>query len=69
MIFVVGYEEVNVGCCGTGYVEASILCNRASTVCTDPSKYVFWDAIHPTEMAYNVVFKDIRSTLDLITGG
>ncbi|KAK4589789.1 hypothetical protein RGQ29_020391 [Quercus rubra] len=64
-----GYEQVNVGCCGTGYVETSILCNRASTVCTDPSKYVFWDAIHPTEMAYNVVFKDIRSTLDLITGG
>ncbi|KAK6123812.1 hypothetical protein DH2020_042443 [Rehmannia glutinosa] len=54
-----GFEEVNCGCCGSGIIEASILCNPYSLVCSDDSKYVFWDSVHPTEAAYYKVFKDL----------
>ncbi|KAK6149971.1 hypothetical protein DH2020_017496 [Rehmannia glutinosa] len=59
-----GFEEVNCGCCGSGIIEASILCNPYSLVCSDDSKYVFWDSVHPTEAAYYKVFKDLRSIVD-----
>ncbi|GAB2211107.1 hypothetical protein Droror1_Dr00016398 [Drosera rotundifolia] len=59
-----GFEEVNRGCCGTGYVETIFLCNPISTTCTDDSKYVFFDAIHPTEKAYNIIFQYIRPVID-----
>jgi phospholipase/lecithinase/hemolysin len=38
-------------------------------VCPDASKYVFWDSIHPTEQAYNNVFKSIRPIIDAIIRG
>ncbi|XP_027339337.1 GDSL esterase/lipase At5g45960-like [Abrus precatorius] len=50
------FEDVDSGCCGSGYMEASFLCNKISNVCTDPSKYVFWDSVHPTEKAYHNLF-------------
>ncbi|XP_071720692.1 GDSL esterase/lipase At5g45960-like [Rutidosis leptorrhynchoides] len=61
-----GFEEVNVGCCGSGYVEAAILCNRESTVCDDASKYVFFDSVHPTEKAYDYIFTSIRPVVDMV---
>ncbi|KAF7811425.1 GDSL esterase/lipase [Senna tora] len=50
-----GFDVVDSGCCGSGYIEASFLCNHISSVCSDPSKYVFWDSIHPTQKAYQDV--------------
>ncbi|KAM5546834.1 GDSL esterase/lipase EXL3-like [Rosa sericea] len=48
-----GFEVVDKGCCGTGYIEAGPLCNKDSPgTCNDPSKYLFWDAYHPTETGY-----------------
>ncbi|KAF7824416.1 GDSL esterase/lipase [Senna tora] len=61
-----GFDEVNKGCCGSGYIEASFLCNNISLVCSDPSKYVFWDSIHPTQEAYHNIFLAARSTIDFI---
>ncbi|KAJ8447974.1 hypothetical protein Cgig2_028850 [Carnegiea gigantea] len=61
-----GFEEVRRGCCGTGYVEASFLCNPSSPVCHDPSKYAFWDSIHPTEMAYFLIFRSCLPAIDYI---
>ncbi|KAL9321155.1 hypothetical protein ACSQ67_012994 [Phaseolus vulgaris] len=61
-----GFDEVDSGCCGSGLIEASILCNKISNVCLDPSKYVFWDAIHPTQRAYHNIFLASISTIDLI---
>ncbi|CAI9270011.1 unnamed protein product [Lactuca saligna] len=61
-----GFEEVSTGCCGTGYIEASILCNMNSAICDDASKYVFWDAVHPTEKAYYYVFTTIRPVVDTV---
>nr|XP_048326021.1 GDSL esterase/lipase At5g45960 isoform X4 [Ziziphus jujuba var. spinosa] len=54
------------GCCGTGYLEASFMCNPKSFACPDASKYVFWDSIHPTQTAYYIVFKAVRHVLDLL---
>ncbi|KAL2475285.1 GDSL esterase/lipase [Abeliophyllum distichum] len=61
-----GFEEVHSGCCGSGYIEASILCNPTSPVCYDASKYVFFDSVHPTEAAYYYIFKALRPTIDQV---
>ncbi|PKA56007.1 GDSL esterase/lipase EXL3 [Apostasia shenzhenica] len=50
-----GFEVANKGCCGTGELEVSILCNRKSPTCPDDTKYVFWDSYHPTEKAYKII--------------
>ncbi|KAL6987753.1 hypothetical protein U1Q18_013501 [Sarracenia purpurea var. burkii] len=49
-----GFTEVNKGCCGTGLYEIGTACNETSTVCLDSSKYVFWDAAHPSEKSYEL---------------
>ncbi|KVI01015.1 Lipase, GDSL [Cynara cardunculus var. scolymus] len=56
----IDFEEVHQGCCGSGLIEADFLCNRKSPLCSDVSKYVFWDAFHPTEIAYYVIFKSFE---------
>ncbi|KAK7246406.1 hypothetical protein RIF29_41274 [Crotalaria pallida] len=61
-----GFDEVGNGCCGTGYIEASFMCNKASIVCPDPTKYVFWDSIHPTGKAYHQLFLAFVPTVDSI---
>ncbi|XP_042495002.1 GDSL esterase/lipase EXL3-like [Macadamia integrifolia] len=48
-----GFEYVNKGCCGTGRLEVSILCNSlVPQTCQNDSKYLFWDSYHPSERAY-----------------
>ncbi|KAL6873449.1 hypothetical protein ACP4OV_013531 [Aristida adscensionis] len=45
-----GLENVEEGCCATGKLEMSYLCNDASPhTCEDAGKYFFWDSFHPTE--------------------
>ncbi|XP_020106677.1 GDSL esterase/lipase At1g58480-like [Ananas comosus] len=50
-----GFEESKKGCCGTGVLEAGVLCNSLSPPCSNPSQYVFWDSYHPTERANKVM--------------
>ncbi|GMI75727.1 hypothetical protein like AT2G30310 [Hibiscus trionum] len=47
-----GFVETRRGCCGTGLLEASFLCNPLTPVCKNPSKFLFWDSVHPTQQAY-----------------
>ncbi|MED6183643.1 hypothetical protein PIB30_039675 [Stylosanthes scabra] len=61
-----GFDEVDSGCCGSGYIEAAFMCNRASHLCSDASKYVFWDSIHPTEKAYYNLYMDSRHVIDAL---
>ncbi|XP_039115428.1 GDSL esterase/lipase At3g14820-like [Dioscorea cayenensis subsp. rotundata] len=57
---VYGFEEATKGCCGTGTIEVSFLCNSLTkTTCDDPSKFVFWDTFHPTERAYKILTDEI----------
>jgi hypothetical protein len=51
-----GFTESTRGCCGTGLLEVSVLCNGVtSAVCQDVGDYLFWDSYHPTEKAYKVL--------------
>ncbi|KAK9051675.1 hypothetical protein SSX86_028303 [Deinandra increscens subsp. villosa] len=59
-----GFKEVQRGCCGTGLLETTVLCNTKSITCADASKYVFWDSIHPTEALYRIFFESTRSVID-----
>ncbi|KAL6574045.1 hypothetical protein OROHE_001587 [Orobanche hederae] len=59
-----GFEKVNSGCCGSGLIETSLLCNIRSVVCSDDSKYVFWDSVHPTEAAYYIIFQTVLPILN-----
>ncbi|KAK6149972.1 hypothetical protein DH2020_017497 [Rehmannia glutinosa] len=60
------FEEVSNGCCGTGLLEASFMCNPKSLVCADATKYVFWDSIHPTEKSYYLVFQALQPAIDAL---
>eukprot|EP00253_Pinus_taeda_P032636 PITA_32636 len=52
-----GFEISGRGCCGTGMIGAGLCDKNAPFVCSDASKYVFWDAIHPTQKVYEIVAK------------
>nr|XP_016503651.1 PREDICTED: GDSL esterase/lipase EXL3-like [Nicotiana tabacum] len=54
-----GFEEVEKGCCGTGKIEVTLLCNKFSGTCEDDTKYIFWDSYHPTEKAYRTIVDQI----------
>ncbi|XP_057747005.1 GDSL esterase/lipase EXL3-like [Arachis stenosperma] len=55
-----GFEVVDRGCCGTGTVEAAILCNPLDLqICNDDSKYVFWDSFHPTQRTYQILVSQV----------
>lgn len=51
-----GIEEVEKACCSTGTIEMSYLCNKMNLMtCKDASKYMFWDAFHPTEKTNRII--------------
>lgn len=55
-------RETAKGCCGTGTVEYADSCKGLST-CTDPSKYAFWDAVHPTEKMNKIIADEAVKSL------
>ncbi|PON74514.1 Lipase [Parasponia andersonii] len=50
-----GFEVLDKGCCGVGRNNGQITCLPLQQPCEDRSKYLFWDAFHPTEAA-NIIF-------------
>ncbi|KAJ8637865.1 hypothetical protein MRB53_012132 [Persea americana] len=51
-----GFTEARKGCCGTGTVETSLLCNsKAPGTCSNASSYVFFDSVHPSQAANQVL--------------
>ncbi|KAF8012684.1 hypothetical protein BT93_I0750 [Corymbia citriodora subsp. variegata] len=56
-----GFEVSTRGCCGTGNIEVSILCNSLDDpeTCKDDTNYLFWDSYHPTEAAYRVLTNQV----------
>ncbi|XP_021726578.1 GDSL esterase/lipase At5g45950-like isoform X1 [Chenopodium quinoa] len=60
-----GFSETTKGCCGTGTFEVGDAC-KGSETCKNPDKYVFWDAVHPSQMLYKILaqvtMKSIPST-------
>ncbi|KAH7544914.1 hypothetical protein FEM48_Zijuj01G0036400 [Ziziphus jujuba var. spinosa] len=58
-----GLEETSKGCCGSGTIEYGDSCRGMST-CKDPSKYVFWDAVHPTQKMYKILADEAVESLN-----
>ncbi|KAF8396961.1 hypothetical protein HHK36_018598 [Tetracentron sinense] len=58
-----GFEHTLQGCCGTGSVEMGSLCGGMTPTCRDPSKYLFWDAVHPTQAAYQILANIYSTTV------
>ncbi|TVU44247.1 hypothetical protein EJB05_03683 [Eragrostis curvula] len=55
-----GFSETTKGCCGTGTIEVTGLCDaRFVSVCDDVQQHVFFDSYHPTERAYRIIVNDI----------
>jgi len=52
-----GFEISGRPCCGTGLIAAGPCNKHAPFICSDASKYVFWDSIHPTQKVYQIVAK------------
>lgn len=52
-----GFTEAARGCCGTGTVETTVfLCNPKSPgTCSNATQYVFWDSVHPSQAANQVL--------------
>ncbi|XP_059067422.1 GDSL esterase/lipase At2g42990-like [Cryptomeria japonica] len=52
-----GLEVIARGCCGTGTIEVLLFtCNQLSPfTCPDASKYLFFDAVHLTQKAYQII--------------
>ncbi|MBA0748950.1 hypothetical protein Gogos_002923 [Gossypium gossypioides] len=52
-----GFLDATSGCCGTGTVETTVfMCNPYTLgTCPNASKYVFWDSVHPSQAANQVL--------------
>ncbi|KAL5704709.1 hypothetical protein ACHQM5_023099 [Ranunculus cassubicifolius] len=51
------------GCCGSGTLEMGSLCNIREPTCHDASKFIFWDALHPTQATYHVLANNFMTTV------
>ncbi|XP_024540397.1 GDSL esterase/lipase 6 [Selaginella moellendorffii] len=62
-----GFASTTSACCGAGPFNAGVSCGRKAPpnypykVATGkkPSRFLFWDRVHPTEVAYSLVFKQL----------
>ncbi|ONK57765.1 uncharacterized protein A4U43_C09F3860 [Asparagus officinalis] len=50
-----GFSVIDRGCCGVGRNNGQITCLPLQQPCEDRTKYLFWDAFHPTEAA-NLIY-------------
>ncbi|KAK9068839.1 hypothetical protein SSX86_012955 [Deinandra increscens subsp. villosa] len=57
-----GFVETTKGCCGTGTFEYGITC-RGLDACADRDKFLFWDAVHPTERMYKIVADEALNSI------
>nr|CAB3493913.1 unnamed protein product [Digitaria exilis] len=58
-----GFDNAVQGCCGTGLFEAGYFCSfTTSMLCSNANKYVFFDAIHPTEKMYKLLADNVINT-------
>ncbi|KAL2463010.1 GDSL esterase/lipase APG [Forsythia ovata] len=58
-----GFAEAGRGCCGTGTIETTVLlCNPKSIgTCSNATQYVFWDSVHPSQAANQVLANSLIS--------
>uniref|UniRef100_A0ACD5ZT73 Uncharacterized protein n=1 Tax=Avena sativa TaxID=4498 RepID=A0ACD5ZT73_AVESA len=61
-----GFSEVRRACCGTGILEVTVLlCNTKSIgTCSNATTYVFWDSVHPSEAANEVIVDSLTKDIN-----
>ncbi|XAR61636.1 Triacylglycerol lipase [Bertholletia excelsa] len=57
-----GFSVVDRGCCGTGVIEVTLLCNQFAETCPDDNVFLFWDTYHPTERGYRIIVGQMLQT-------
>ncbi|KAL6640237.1 hypothetical protein ACP70R_022086 [Stipagrostis hirtigluma subsp. patula] len=58
-----GFARADVGCCGSGVYEMGYTCSAwDARTCADAGRYVFWDAVHPTDRANGIVADYLLNT-------
>ncbi|XP_023753000.1 GDSL esterase/lipase At5g45950 [Lactuca sativa] len=57
-----GFLETSKGCCGTGTFEYGITC-RGLGACVDRERYLFWDAVHPTDRMYKIIADEALNSI------
>ncbi|OMO90902.1 Lipase, GDSL [Corchorus olitorius] len=55
-----GFTTTNRGCCGSGF---PYLCSPLTRACQNPSEFMFWDSIHPSEAAYKALAQALERKL------
>ncbi|KAI4374534.1 hypothetical protein MLD38_012517 [Melastoma candidum] len=54
-----GFNNSDAPCCSFGKIRPALTCIPASSLCTDRSKYVFWDEYHPTDSANEIIANEL----------
>ncbi|GJX35131.1 GDSL esterase/lipase [Tanacetum coccineum] len=57
-----GFVETSKGCCGTGTFEYGITC-KGLDACANRERYLFWDAVHPSDKMYKILADEALSSL------
>ncbi|XP_042498441.1 GDSL esterase/lipase At1g74460 [Macadamia integrifolia] len=58
-----GFSNSDSPCCSFGRIRPALTCIPASTLCSDRSKYVFWDEYHPSDRANEMMANEIITKL------
>ncbi|XP_058083416.1 GDSL esterase/lipase At1g74460-like [Magnolia sinica] len=61
-----GFNNSDAPCCSLGRIRPALTCTPASSLCTDRSKYVFWDEYHPSDQANEIIANEIIRKLGFL---
>lgn len=54
-MYLAGFTQASLGCCGTGLMEMGALCTSLLPQCSSPSQFMFFDSVHPTQATYKAL--------------
>ncbi|KAM7480028.1 hypothetical protein LguiA_028241 [Lonicera macranthoides] len=58
-----GFNNSDSPCCSFGKIRPALTCIPASTLCSDRSKYLFWDEYHPSDKANELIANELIKKL------
>lgn len=64
-----GFNNSDSPCCSWGKIRPALTCIPLSKLCTDRSKYVFWDEYHPTDSANELIANEIIRKMGMLRSG
>ncbi|KAE8658301.1 GDSL esterase/lipase [Hibiscus syriacus] len=63
-----GFSNADSPCCSLGRIRPALTCIPASTLCSDRSKYVFWDEYHPSDSANQLIANELIKKVGFLGG-